>query len=508
MNKVTNATGRFTALAMALSLLSAGVMTVAAPIMASADALNPLTDRTLLLTSSSPGWDYLDGSGNALYAPPGSGSNGQKTGETFTVDTSTNSTNAGLNATNTPVKAFTLQYCTTPAGTCSAPGTDSAASTPGTDDATHTDLNVVTNSPVDGTDFEVILGGTPSSGWTMTSSNLENGPSGNTGKNNYITLTNAAGISPTAGEQIQLVFKASATNYITNPGAGSFFVKLNDYTSDTYQNFEDNYPNSGNAQDTIDGGVTVANVMNQSIEIQTKVEETMDFSVGTVDPDTVAAASLAGGVHGVCDPILEGAPGASTAPNTITLGNANAEDSLSTSTAYDANSYWRLSSNSSNGATVYYSGPTLHNTEGNEVAPMTDNPSSDASAYAHTGTEQFGLGLETDGDTLDSNWGTDVSTNSGYLDSNGEAYWHNPTLSPLVATASYGDATGALGTSGGDAKFAFNANANTIPVPIASEASQVVDCATGKMRYVADIAATTPAGIYTTKINYLASPEY
>ena len=42
-----------------------------------ADALNPLTDRSLTLSSSSPGWDYKDGSGNDLYAPPNSGANGK-----------------------------------------------------------------------------------------------------------------------------------------------------------------------------------------------------------------------------------------------------------------------------------------------------------------------------------------------------------------------------------------------------------------------------------------------
>jgi hypothetical protein len=47
-----------------------------------------------------------------------------------------------------------------------------------------------------------------------------------------------------------------------------------------------------------------------------------------------------------------------------------------------------------------------------------------------------------------------------------------------------------------------------IPTPIADEGNQVVDCVTGKMRYVANIAATTPAGIYTTKINYIAAPQY
>ena len=48
-----------------------------------ADALNPLTDRSLTLSSSSPGWSNKDGSGNDTYAQPNSGANGEKTGNTF-----------------------------------------------------------------------------------------------------------------------------------------------------------------------------------------------------------------------------------------------------------------------------------------------------------------------------------------------------------------------------------------------------------------------------------------
>ena len=62
-------------------------------------------------------------------------------------------------------------------------------------------------------------------------------------------------------------------------------------------------------------------------------------------------------------------------------------------------------------------------------------------------------------------------------------------------------------TSAAYAKFAFDPDSNVIPTPIAS-GTQVLDCVTGKMRYIANIAATTPAGIYTTKINYIAAPKY
>ncbi len=514
---IKNSAGRLFAFTAAVGLFAATGLTAFLPAATSADALNPLTERTLLLTSSAPGWEYLDGAGNTKYAPPGSGSNGKYSGETFSFKVSTNSTSSGINPTSTPVKSFTLQYCTTPAGVCAAPGNDVGSVGSRTDDSSHSDLNVNLGTPVDNTDFMIKVGGSTSSGWTMTTGNLEDASSGLTGKNNFVTFTNSTGISPNTGDMVQiyvgtgLVGDITSTipttpynTYITNPGAAAFFVKINTYSDATVQNFRTDYPTASHAQTVMDGGVTVANVMAQSIEIQTKVLETMDFSVGTVDPDTVAAASLTGGDHGQCDSILPKAPGATTANNTITLGNTNSENSLSTVTPYDATSYWRLSSNSTNGATVYYSGPTLHDTENDQVAPLTDNPSSNASVFAHVGTEQFGLGINSNTDTLDSTFTTEVAAHTA---SDTPNYWHNPTLSPLIAEPSYGSANGTLANGSGP-KFAFNSAANTIPVPIAAESTQVVSCATGKMRYVADIAATTPAGLYSTKINYLACPEY
>lgn len=89
-----------------------------------------------------------------------------------------------------------------------------------------------------------------------------------------------------------------------------------------------------------------------------------------------------------------------------------------------------------------------------------------------------------------------------------------PQLYPLIPKAAYDSGAGVVNgeydTVNGavNTKFAFDANSNLIPAAIASEDSQVVDCVTAKVRYIANIAATTPAGIYTTKINYIAAPQY
>jgi len=637
-HKIKDATRRGVLLLGAVGL-TVGVGASAIPAfmpVASADALNPLTSRSLTLSSSSPGWDYTDGSGNETYAPPDSGANGSQTGNTFQFNVSTDSSSSTPN-----INAFTFQYCTKAAGGCTSPGNDGhTGSTENADDiaAQKTDLNVVTSSPseISSTTYTAITStaansrgntcfssagttypadavancgysgepatntandtdyypGLPaedgtegnfavltrdfdpttqtygawnySSGWAMSASNQETGSisAGTaTGKNNYITLTNSlGGVDLHTNGTVKVVFYANATNYIENPGTGSFFVLINDYDNAKYQNTSDNFPTAptnvtgtsapytydcgadtgmtgpnpaGDCPANVeDGGVTVANVMNQSIEIQTKVLETMDFSVGTVDPDTLTDAQLQTALgsgtpvtHGECDDILKAM--APTDPaNTLTLGDSDAENSLATNQSFATDSYWRLSSNSSAGATVYYSGTTLSNTEGNQIAAI-----GATAAAPHPATPQFGLALDngTSGNyPVAYDWGaqvtgvtseTPISEPTGVdasftTDTTGDTDVHTPQLAPLVPETNYGGGGGGInstdtdGGSGITSDFAFDPDSISSPVPIATESSQVVDCVTGRMRYVANIAATTPAGIYTTKVNYVAAPQY
>ena len=654
--KMRSIVQRGSLLGAAFALLASSVLSAVLPAMSAyADALNPLTDRSLTLSSGSPGWAYTDGSGNSTYAPPNSGANGQKTGNTFDFKVSSSAT----------VKGFSFQYCTTSAGFCRAPGdnafdagtgtidltsgsaavagsgtnfdgelavggsiqtaggnvyrilsitdddtmtlTSNASATEtgvafdyrGMDTATTSDLNIVTSSPTQatfgtyvtntdasqpaptgnpdgmvssipapasaGTNFLVYyLNGTTwtaSTGWSMAASNNETADTGNdigsgdlTGKNNYITLTNATGEAFTAGQRIKIVFFGKDANYITNPGSDEFFVKINTWNTETTTNWT-----PGDQTYNIDGGVTVANVMNESIQITTKVLETMDFSVGTVDPFTLESTGAAGSQldlayggshtsHAPCERILKGMLPTDT-PNVLNMGNESAEFSLETDHTYSTHSYWRLSSNSSAGATVYYSGTTLSNTVGDQIDAI-----GATAAAPQEGAEQFGLALA-NGSIADNaqpwtptqlggagghmvdyvtertganvfEWGADNAANglatpaSGDIDSsvtdNGlsnldaNASWHAPRLYPLIPKADYDAGSGIVNTEYGtvDTEFAFDPASITIPTPIATEESQVVDCVTGKMRYIANIAATTPAGIYTTKINYIAAPQY
>lgn len=547
---------RSTALGMAVAVVAAAVMPAASVF---ADALNPLTERSLLLTSSAPGYVDTDGSGNSAaspnsigenYAPAGSGPNGKKTGETFTFTVSSTAMTYG----------FSLQYCTAAAGLCQAPGNNpgdarSGATTPRSAN-TDVDAHAAGKSDFDfvGTWTEGAAAGnyqvrrstddgttwTPLTGWTMTAANLEDelhsGPL--TGKDNYITFTNSTGQQLNSGDIVEIRFRPSEATYITNPGADEFFVKINTYSSATElygSHNEDGVNNEGEEDHTvIDGGVTVANVMTDSIHITTKVLETMSFSVGTQNRDTVDIG--AGQTHIKCDPIL------TPNNNRLNLGNPDAEYSLETGRAWDVYSYWRLSSNSSGGASVYYSGDTLRNTVGDHIADMPNE------VVSTPGGEQFGLGFVNPGFTEDVVLGGGETYEDHYpwLDTKdtGAGTWasgySNPNsypfrtlksqegvapfdggagnLQPQIAANDYDEAEGTIwggadplnpvsGTAG-TAKFKFLASSLTVPELIAQQNETVISCATAKMRYVANIGADTPAGVYTTKINYLAAPQY
>lgn len=515
------------------------VATVVPSAVVLADALNPLTERSLLLTSSAPGYVDTDGSGNSAsspnsigqnYAPAGSGPNGKKSGETFTF---THSSTAAI-------EGFSLQYCTTAAGLCQAPGNNTG------DGATRESNALAHAKSTPTSDFEFVgawtegngpgqyevrvnkgSGFVATTGWTLVADNLEDsGHSGPlTGKNNYVTLAKAdPGESISSGDVVEIRFRPSETVYITNPGADEFFVKINTYSDGTSMIGNHNDGTPGNPEDTpghtvVDGGVTVANVMTDSIHITTKVLETMSFSVGTQNRDTVTLGGTL--THGKCDPI--------NTPNNnrLSLGDQDAEFSLSTGKAHDVYSYWRLSSNSSGGASVYYSGDTLRNTVGDSITHMPTETESTP------GMEQFGLGFVSpdllasadatrpwlDVKSPDTLWHADYENPNSYpfrtlLSQQGTSQYDGTSpgaLQPQSAAANYDEAEGTIddGSAGaGTAKFRFVSTSQMVPELIAQQNETVISCATAKMRYVANIGADTPAGVYTTKINYLAAPQY
>jgi hypothetical protein len=501
-----------------------------------ADALNPLTERSLLLSSSAPGYQDTDGSGNSTalpnaigenHAPAGSGPNGMKTGQTFSFRVSTDSRDVGDgNGTGRAIEAFTLQYCTGAAGRCQAPGNNLGDAKTGSSTARETNAVAKPNSRADldvnygafdeddgttnavaGTDFKIFVGNTELSnytGWEMLATNVESQDHTGalTGKRNFITLRttdSATALKPAGEGQVRIVFVADEDQYITNPGSGAFFVKMNTYDSGDVADHVPAVAATEN-ENIIDGGVTVANVMTDSIHITTKVLETMSFSVGNRNRDT---QNLGAGNHGPCDVIEQ------IDNNRLNLGNPDQEYSLETTRAWDVYSYWRLSSNSSGGATVYYSGNTLENTVGDRIEPI-----GATSENSTPGSEQFGLAFDdAANDTFDKAFSnptpdTGAGETLGLVETEPDRYFiPSLTRDQLAPLSDYAQGEGTI-TLNGTARFAFVAESNTLPEIIASNNQNVISCATAKMRYMANIGADTPAGVYTTKINYLAAPQY
>jgi len=336
----------------------------------------------------------------------GSGTNGAKTKHTFTFTTS-----------GASVGSIEFQYCTTPlpGTTCTAP--------------TGLDVSTVTT-----------VGGTSATGWTLgtlTASRLR--------------------ITHTAATVTTLNFAFgngnTGTDYIKNPTTinTSFFVRITTFSDTAYTT-------------SVDQG-TVANSTSQQITITAKVQETLNFSVGSPVSGGTGSVPAAGAS---CTPFSDA--------GNLQLGD-NTDGTLSFSQAYDAHSYFRVSTNANGGTAILYSGDTLKNPSGNSIAAI-----GATKAQSAIGTPQFGLAID-----------------SGDATTNGFSFTN------LSATAPYDTGNGTIATPG--AYFAYETTSLTSPKQIAS-ASGTITCDTGSVRYLGNIGTTTPPGIYTTKISFIATPTY
>jgi hypothetical protein len=162
---------------------------------------------------------------------------------------------------------------------------------------------------------------------------------------------------------------------------------------------------------------------------------------------------------------------------------------LSTSVAYDARSYFRASSNTLGGTVIYYSGDTLKSGANSITSVGLGGGGGTTGVSSTLGTKQFGLAL----DPSDSSYSfTDLAANNG---SNIASHLYN-----------YSQGNGTI-TNAGTAKFQFDTASTTTPRPIAVAAAGIA-CDTGTVRYIGNVSTSTPAGIYTTTITYLATGTY
>lgn len=351
-----------------------------------------ITSRKLTLSSSA--------NGNITTGAAGSGTNGAQARHTF-----------DFTASGASIGSIEFLYCTTPlpGTTCTAP--------------TGMDASTVTT-----------VGGTSATGWSL-------GTSGNAPTASRIRITHTAAAVST----VNFAFgtgSGGGTDRIKNPTTDStFFVRITAYSDTAWTT-------------SVDEG-TVANSTTQQIDVTAKVQEVLNFSVGS----TVTA------------------PGSSCTAysdsGALTLGDAT-DGTLSFAQAYDAYSFFRVSTNANGGTIIYYSGDTLKSGSNSITAAGT-------SAVASTvGSSQFGIGID--------------SSHASH------------SFTSLSATAPYNTGNGTI-TNGGTAQFAFSTASVTTPVQIASAAGTIV-CDTGSVRYLGNISTTTPPGIYTTTISYLAVPTY
>lgn len=438
----------------ALSLLGAVVIVfgiVFPVVVPRGAAAAQLQERQVTISSSANGNVVSNIAGVA--ANPGSGGNGQKTREDFTFKLQTSGS----------LGSILIQYCDDPIkdDACSMtgiPGFDashvaSIVSQTGWDNNTKNDWTLDTTTDL------------------TTSWNCQGAAPGRT---NCIALKRtAAETEGTMPETVTLAFGGLASDYITNPTTDNtpFYARIYTFSDTAYT-----------AANVVDYGTVVASTA-QQIDITAKVKEVLNFSVSpiaTVPPGRT------------CTPLSD-RPGPTPAPGSLTLGDTNGV--LSFTQAFDAHSYFRLSTNTNFGVSVDYSGDTLKNGS-NSIAAISSaanfNTSPGNADYSFYGLPQFGLAID-----------------SGDLEG-GDGY----SFTSLAATAQYGGGAGNIqndpgsgeaGASG--AKFAFDTGSMTVPVSVASSSGPVA-CDTGSVRYVGNISTATPAGIYTTTITYIATGKY
>lgn len=397
MNRIRRILRRTSLFVVALALFGAWVVGDAVLFVKHASALQ-ITSRKLTLSSSA--------NGNIATGAAASGTNGAQARHTlaFTLGTTGN------------VGSIEFLYCTTPlpGTTCTAP--------------TGMDASTVTT-----------VGGTSAAGWSY-------GTAGNAPTASRLRITHTAA-SMTGAQQFIFGAGGTGTDYIKNPTTdnATFFIRITTFSDTAWTT-------------TVDQG-TVANATAQQIDITAKVQEVLNFSVGsTVTAPTASCAAFSD-------------------TGALALGDPT-EGTLSFSQAYDAHSYFRISTNANGGTIVYYSGDTLKSGANSISAIGT------SAAASAVGTSQFGLGIDS----------SDTQSGSGH------------SFTSLVATAPYASGNGTI-TNAGTAQFAYSTASLTAPVQIAS-ASGTITCDTGSVRYLGNISTTTPPGIYTTAISYLAVPTY
>lgn len=438
MTQVRDVLGRARPLAVAVAFTVAAIIPTLALHSTSADAL---TYRSLETTSS-----VRSGGTYSTSDVAGEAGNGNEVGHTYTFRTE----DAGA------IQGISFEVCSTAfgyldAGTCEgAAGEVTGFSAPATFPAVTVNGVAFTYTQVDAS---------------------------------YWTLTNGTGTTLTpAPTEYTVTFAPTETQSFMNPDTNTtYFVHITLWTTSTQAADYD-----ANKASLVDEGTVTSATVN-AIDINTRVQETLKFSVegdmrnNTANTNTGTPTAGTGAFNGPTDASTSCAPLAGV--GTILMGDS-ASNALASSDTFDAVSYFRLATNSAHGARVLYAGDTL--SSGSETITPIGAPAAidDPSA---TNTEQFGLGLI----AVPNKAVGDVSTE---IDFDGGGTYLNAAL------------TSGLGYGSGATNAGFESTESS-PVLLASSGG-IVQCDTGAVRYIANIADETAAGIYATRVVYIASPSY
>jgi len=412
---------RFFALAATLLFVLALVLPIVKP--GRADAAQ-LTSRKITLSSSANGSISTDAGGSAVS--PGNGGNGAKAKHTVEATMATSTSTIG---------SILIMYCTSPIfqSTCTTPtGLDAANLTA----ATVTGITGAAGFSLDtATTNAAINSAIPAN------TGVCNGASST--RTNCVAVKHTSGQAQTGTPTATIAYGGGASDYIKNPTSEnySFYARIIVFSDIAYATQVDY------------GGVATSTA--QQVDITAKVQEKLNFSVGTaVTPPNGTTCT------------------AFNDSSTLALGDGNGV--LDTTTQYAKNSYFRVNTNTSGGTKIYYSGDTLKSGSFS-ITALTSEVTTAAS------TEQFGLAIDS----------SDTQSGSGY------------SFTSLTAATGYDEGNGALGT----AKFNYATGSVSTPVEIASSTGGIT-CDTGSVRYVANIATNTEAGIYTTTVTYIAVGTY
>jgi hypothetical protein len=258
----------------------------------------------------------------------------------------------------------------------------------------------------------------------------------------------------TVNATITLGFGTSGSNYVTNPTTqGTYYARIATFTDNVYT-----------TANVVDEGAAAFAISSTDIDITSKVQEQLTFSVGITPtaPSTTCAALSGGGA--------------------LAVGDTNG--ALSTTTPYDGHSYWRVYTNANNGTAIQYSGDTLKTTTGYSITAA-----GTSAVTIANGVDKFGLGLDS----------ADTQSGSGYSLS---------TLNRFPTSAApdvYGGGNGAINS----AAVALDTTSVTTPKNMATQSSAgPISCETGSVRYIASAGTTTKPGIYRSSFVYIATPTF